>query len=154
MDERRITAPNQHLCGRGIWVKCTISNFCWSCCESKITLYDAYVGKERKSLLGSAVAREQNTDLPAASAVAYCSAVQKSCRHVFWTIRLRQFSNYCFALLWRSCWTCFQWVLLQACIQELLERLYSREVSTWDTGKNLGRHKGLTFLRCLNVAET
>lgn len=88
--------------------------------------------------LGLSAAREQNTAQPAASAVVCCSAAQRVCRWMAlektWALSKLVICSF----MWRSCWTCFRRLLLQACTQGLLGRLYSREVRTWDAGKAFG----------------
>lgn len=78
-----------------------------------------------------------------ASAVMCRFAAQKACRWVG-SEQAETCSVYKLVIcrfMWRSCWTCFPRLLLQACIQELLDKLYSREVCTWDTGKTSEEHE-------------
>lgn len=88
--------------------------------------------------LGLSAAREQNTAQPAASAVVCCSAAQRVCRWMGLEKTCAIYRLVICSFVWRSCWTSFQRLLLQAHTQGLLGRLYSREVRTWDAGKAFG----------------
>lgn len=88
--------------------------------------------------LGLSPAREQNIAQPAASAVMCCSAARRVCRWMSLENTCALYKLVICSFMSRSCWTCFQRLLLQARMQRILGRLYSREVGTWDAGKAFG----------------
>lgn len=119
---------------RGIWMKYLRNSFVSYCLyESKIFLSYPYMYP-----LGLSPAREQNTAQPAASAAMCCSAAQRVCRWMSLENTCALYKLVICSFMSRSCWTCFQRLLLQAHMQRILGRLYSREVGTWDAGKAFG----------------